>query len=77
MNKLKVVEEEVDESMYFLEMFLIISEKEHSKIKRLLKEADELLSIMVASINTMRKKKKKSKEWRNLEVRFAINYRNN
>ena len=62
MNKLKVVEEEVDESMYFLEMFLIISEKEHSEIKRLLKEADELLSIMVASINTMRKRIAKSKE---------------
>lgn len=42
--------------MYFLEIFLIISEKEHVEIRRLLKEANELLSITVASINTMRKK---------------------
>ncbi|MGB5364285.1 MAG: four helix bundle protein [Aureibaculum sp.] len=56
-NKLKIVEEEVDESMYFLEMFLIISDKEHQEINRLLKEANELLSIVVASIKTMRNKK--------------------
>ncbi|AWX44707.1 hypothetical protein HME9304_01710 [Flagellimonas maritima] len=55
-NKLKIVEEEADDSMYFLEIFLVISEKEHQEIKRLLKEANELLSIVVASINTMRKK---------------------
>ncbi|PKV49681.1 four helix bundle protein [Aquimarina sp. MAR_2010_214] len=56
-NKLKIVEEEADESMYFLEIFLEISEKEHQGIKRLLKEADELLSIVVASIKTMRNRK--------------------
>ena len=56
-NKLKIVEEESDESMYFLEMFLIISDKEHQEINRLLKEANELLSIVVASIKTMRSKK--------------------
>ena len=56
-NKLKIVEEEADESMYFLEMFLIISDKEHQEINRLLKEANELLSIVVASIKTMRSKK--------------------
>ncbi len=54
-NKLKIVEE-ADDSMYFLEIFLVISEKEYQEIKRLLKEANELLSIVVASINTMRKK---------------------
>ena len=42
-NKLKIVEEEADESMYFLEIFLIISNKEHSEISRLLKEVNELL----------------------------------
>ena len=56
-NKLKIVEEEADESMYFLEMFLIIRDKEHQEINRLLKEANELLSIVVASIKTMRSKK--------------------
>ena len=61
-NKLKIVEEEADESMYFLEMFQIISNKEQYEIQRLLKEANELLSITVASINTMRKKINKGKK---------------
>ena len=56
LNKLKIVEEEADESMYFLEIFLIISSKEHHEIERLLKEANELLAITVASINTVRKR---------------------
>lgn len=57
-NKLKIVEEEADESMYFLEMFLIISNKENVEIKRLLVEANEILSIIVASIKTMRNRMK-------------------
>lgn len=55
-NKLKIVEEEADESMYFLELFLEISNQQHEEIKRLLKEANEILAITVASIKTMRKK---------------------
>jgi len=54
-NKLKFVEGEADESMYFLEIFLKISKKGDVEIKRLLKEANELLSIVVASIKTIRK----------------------
>ncbi len=57
-NKLKIVEEEADESMYFLELFLEISnKKEHDEIKRLHNEESELLSIVVASIKTMRNRK--------------------
>ncbi|MGZ0016293.1 four helix bundle protein [Yeosuana sp. AK3] len=56
-NKLKIVEEEADESMYFLELLLEVSENKHTEIKRLHKEADELLSIVVASIKTMRNRK--------------------
>jgi len=56
-NKLKIVEEEVDESMYFLELLLEISNKEHQEIKRLHAEGNELLSIVVASIKTMRNRK--------------------
>ena len=55
-NKLKIVEEEADESMYFLEIFLEISNQKHNEIKQLLSEANELLSITVASIKTMRNK---------------------
>ena len=56
--KLKIVEEEADESMFFLEMFLEISEANHIEIKRLHAEANEILSIIVASIKTMRNRKK-------------------
>lgn len=56
-NKLKIVEEEADESMYFLEIFLEVSNKEHQEIERLRKEVDELLAIVVASIKTMRNRK--------------------
>lgn len=59
-NKLKIVEEETDESMYFLELLIEISDKEHEEMKRLHKEANELLSITVASIKTMRSKNQKS-----------------
>ena len=58
-NKLKIVEEEADESMYFLELFIEVSDKEHEEIKRLHKEANELLSIVVASIKTVRNRKSK------------------
>ncbi|MCB0462070.1 MAG: four helix bundle protein [Flavobacteriaceae bacterium] len=56
-NKLKIVEEEADESMYFLELFSEISDRENKEINRLHKEGNELLSIVVASIKTMRNRK--------------------
>ncbi|RAJ14592.1 four helix bundle protein [Olleya aquimaris] len=59
-NKLKIVEEEADESMYFLELMMEISDKEHAEIKRLHGEGNELLSIVVASIKTMRTRNRKS-----------------
>ena len=59
-NKLKIVEEEADESMYFLELFSEVSDLERKEIGRLHKEANELLSIVVASIKTMRNRNRKS-----------------
>ncbi|MUU78854.1 four helix bundle protein [Winogradskyella endarachnes] len=59
-NKLKIVEEEADESMYFLELLLQVTDKEHDEMKRLHKEGNELLVIVVASIKTMRAKKRNS-----------------
>jgi len=59
-NKLKIVEEEADESHFFLELlFEIYDLKEQSvliEVNRLMKEANELVSIMVASINTAKSK---------------------
>ena len=56
-NKLKIVEEEADESMYFLELLLEVSSEQQNEIKRLHIEGNELLSIIVASIKTMRNRK--------------------
>lgn len=56
-NKLKIVEEEADESIYFLELLLLSNDsKYHKTINELIKEGDELLAIFVSSINTTRKK---------------------
>lgn len=58
-NKLKIVEEEVDESAYWLELFLEVKEDERQQIEVLHKEAKELLAIIVASIKTSRENRKK------------------
>ena len=57
-NKLKIVEEEVDESNFFLDLLYEISKIENLKLNNefhlLLKESEELLAITVASIKTTR-----------------------
>ena len=59
-NKLKIVEEEADESNFFLELlFEIYDLKEEltkTEIMRLIKESNELVAIIVASINTTKNK---------------------
>ena len=58
-NKLKIVEEEADESIYFIELFIeILNPSFDQELKRLHKEANEITSIIVSSINTARKNKK-------------------
>lgn len=54
-NKLKIVEEECDESMYFLELLMELIPTDKQEIEILYKEGNELLSITVASIKTARK----------------------
>ncbi|MCI0750297.1 MAG: four helix bundle protein [Flammeovirgaceae bacterium] len=54
--KLKIVEEEVDESAFFLELLIEIFPEYKSELEKLIKEANELLAIVVASINTARQK---------------------
>jgi four helix bundle protein len=54
-NKLKIVEEETDETLYWLEILEESSLIQKEKISDLLKETNEILSIMVASINTAKK----------------------
>lgn len=55
-NKLKIVEEEADESMYFLELLLEVMKENKEQAKTLHAECNEIISIIVASINTTRKK---------------------
>jgi len=56
-NKLKIVEEEADESSYFIELLRDIDKNGNKeKMKVLLKESNELLSIYSASIITMKNK---------------------
>ncbi|UZH55028.1 four helix bundle protein [Salinimicrobium tongyeongense] len=57
-NKLKIVEEEADESMYFLELFLEILDHDLEEVKALHSEANEIISIVVASINTAKRNQK-------------------
>jgi four helix bundle protein len=61
-NKLKIVEEELDETMFWLEFAVALSAALRPLVVPIYKEADELLSITVASIGTARKNLKKSKK---------------
>jgi four helix bundle protein len=58
-HKLKIVEEELDESMFWLEFIVALEAKFREDIIPLYKEANELLSITVSSIKTVRAKAKK------------------
>lgn len=56
-NKLKIVEEECDESVYWLEVFGEILPTQKEKIEILKQEGEEILSIIVSSLNTLKSKK--------------------
>ena len=53
-NKLGTVDEELDETMFFYEMIAEFNSSVKAKLRILYKEANELLSIVVSSINTAR-----------------------
>lgn len=59
-NKLKIVEEELDESMFWFEFVTALESSLRSDVIPLYKEADELLSIIVSSIKTMRQKQEQA-----------------
>ena len=54
-NKLKIVEEEQDQSLFFLELIVVFNEKFSDEIAILYKEGETLLKIIVASIISSRK----------------------
>lgn len=59
-NKLKIVEEEADETLFWLELLVESELVAESKLKELMKETDEILAMTVASINTLRGRKPQS-----------------
>ncbi len=54
-SKLGTVEEEADESVYWMEMLIDAGLVKRPKIAALLGEGNEILAIVVASINTSRR----------------------
>jgi four helix bundle protein len=56
-NKLKIVEEEADESLYWLELLVEAEIMPHALLAELMKEGDEILAIIVTSIKTQRTNK--------------------
>ncbi len=54
---MKIVEEECDESIYWLELLAEADSVKAERLADLLSEADELLSLTVASVKTARSRK--------------------
>ena len=55
--KLAIVEEEADETIYWLELLIEANIKSASDIEDLLKETNEIVAMTVASIKTLRTRK--------------------
>ena len=61
LNKLKIVDEEADESLFWLEFINDLEIKcDISELKSLMKEADEIVAIFSASIRTIKSRSAKS-----------------
>jgi len=56
-NKMGTVEEEADETMYWMELIVESGLMKQEAISDLYKEADEILSIVIASIKTAKKRR--------------------
>lgn len=63
-NKLRIAEEELDETMHYYELLAEFNEPFKQELRELYVEANELLSIIVASINTTLKNMLVEKERR-------------
>ena len=60
-NKMKIVEEETDESQYWLELIVAMDESYRKQVTPLWKEADQILAMVVTSIKRSRDKLKQEK----------------
>ena len=57
--KLGIVEEECDEAAYWMEVIVALKLLKRTRLERLRREADELLAIVVSSIKTARRPRRK------------------
>jgi four helix bundle protein len=64
-NKLAIVEEEADESVYWIELLIETKQIKASLVENLLNEADEILAIVVSAIRTSKNKRNPKSEFRN------------
>jgi len=56
-SKMKIVEEECDEAIYWIEILIESDQIEQHLVDRLLKEAEEILAMVVSSIKAVRNRK--------------------
>jgi four helix bundle protein len=56
-SKMGIVEEETDESLYWMELLIEAEIVEAAKLESLMKEADEILAMTVSTIMTSRERK--------------------
>jgi len=56
--KMRIVEEECDESMYWMELLVESGMVELRRLDDIMKEADEIVSLVITSIKTARSRKK-------------------
>lgn len=59
-NKLKIVEEEQDESLLWIELLAEFNKNKKTNFIKLYKDGEEILKIIVSSIKTIRQKNLKS-----------------
>lgn len=60
--KMGIVEEEADESLFWMELLVEAGLVPENRLEVLMKEADELIAIIVSSINTAKKRAKNANE---------------
>jgi four helix bundle protein len=65
-SKMGIVEEESDESLYWMELLVEAGIEVNIKMEALMREAGELLAITVASIKTARKSKNLNRRGTNI-----------
>jgi four helix bundle protein len=75
-SKMGIVEEEADESIYWMELLVDSGRVTSADVVQIMTEADELLAITVSSIRTARGRKTLQSEIRNPKSDICFIYQN-